>query len=85
MVRDKGYVRGEIKAEEIRGWISGKIALVVVIEINELGVTDIFPEPGKRINIVLAPVRGQVIRKSDRRKICVTVTKELPHYSSYTF
>ena len=85
MIRDKGYVRGEVKTEGIRGWISERIGLVVIIEINELGIADTFLEPGKRINIVLAPVRGQVIRKSDRRKICVTVTKELPHYSSYTF
>ena len=52
----------EVKTERIRGWISGKIALVVVIEINELGVTDIFLEPGERIDIVLAPVRGQLIK-----------------------
>lgn len=55
----------EVKTERIRGWISGKIALVVVIEINELGVTDIFLEPGERIDIVLAPVRGQLIKYVD--------------------
>ena len=37
-------------------------AKVVIIEINELGVVDIFSEPGKRIDIVLAPVRGQLIK-----------------------
>ena len=62
MIGDKGYMCREVKTERIRGWISGKIALVVVIEINELGVTDIFLEPGERIDIVLAPVRGQLIK-----------------------
>lgn len=77
MVGDKGHVCGEVKTEGIRGWISERIGLVVIIiEINEPGIADTIFEPGKRIDIVLAPVRGQVIRKSDRRKICVTVSKE---------
>ena len=75
MIGDKGYVRREVKAEGIRGWISEKIGLVIIVEINELGVADTFLEPGERIDIVLAPVGGQLIKI--RRQHPVGVALEL--------
>ena len=61
MVRDKGYVRGEVKTEGIRGRVSEK-AEVLIIEINELGVADTIFETAICVNIVLAPMRGQLIK-----------------------
>ena len=61
MVRDKGYVRGEVKMEGLRGRVSEK-AEVLIIEINELGVADTIFETAICVNIVLAPMRGQLIK-----------------------
>lgn len=61
MVRDKGYVRGEVKTEGIRGRVSEK-AEILIIEINELGVADTIFETAICVNIVLAPVGGQFIK-----------------------